>query len=136
MVTSAEDIVIKQKLYSYLVRQSDRDPSRLVLTFHDGEAKHFIIPDFGTEEHSKRLIKDRLEDTSNEVEHFLASFGCQFPVLPSSYSLQCLSGRSEGLRILEAQSVAPSVQLSGIRIRWLNTWLITRSSFAPHVTST
>ena len=36
----AEDIVIKQKLYSYLVRQSDRDPSRLVLTFHDGEAKH------------------------------------------------------------------------------------------------
>ena len=78
----AEDIVIKQKLNSYLVRQSDRDPSRLVLTFHDGEAKHFIIPDFGTEEHSKRLIKDRLEDTSNEVEHFLASFGCQFPVIP------------------------------------------------------
>ena len=78
----AEDIMIKQKLNSYLVRQSDRDPSRLVLTFHDGEAKHLIIPDFGTEEHSKRLIKDRLEDTSNEVEHFLASYGCQFPVIP------------------------------------------------------
>ena len=46
----AEDIVIKQKLYSYLVRQSDRDPSRLVLTFHDGEPKHVIIPDFGTKD--------------------------------------------------------------------------------------
>ena len=78
----AEDIVIKQKLNSYLVRQSDRDPSRLVLTFHDGEAKHFIIPDFGTEEHNKRLIKERLEDTSIEVEEFLASFGCHHPVVP------------------------------------------------------
>ena len=36
----AEDTVIKQSPNSYLVRQSDRDPSRLVLTFHDGEAKH------------------------------------------------------------------------------------------------
>ena len=80
----AEDTVIKQSPNSYLVRQSDRDLSRLILTFYDGEPKHVIIPDFGTDEHSRRRVNVRLEDTSNEVENFLAQFDCQLPVIPDS----------------------------------------------------
>ena len=80
----AENVIKRQEPNSYLVRQCDRDPSLLILSFSlvNGELKHIIIPDFGTEGFSRKLIKDRLEDTSHEVEKLLASFGCQNPVIP------------------------------------------------------
>ena len=43
------------------LRQSDRDPSRLVLTFHDGEPKHVIIPDFGTKDAEILALRAELE---------------------------------------------------------------------------
>ena len=56
----AEESLIKQN--SYLVRQCDRDPGQLILTVQNiSGPRHIIIPDFGTEEHSRRLIIDRLE---------------------------------------------------------------------------
>ena len=48
----------------------------------DGKINHIIIPDFNTEAFSRRLIKDRLEDTTDEVDKLLASFDCQHPVIP------------------------------------------------------
>ena len=84
----AEDILLKlnthMNISSYLVRQCDRDPSVLILSFTlvNGELKHIIIPDFGSEGFSRRLIKDRLEDTTCEVEKLLASHNCQNPVIP------------------------------------------------------
>ena len=54
---------------SYLERQCDRDPSLLILSFSTkrGEPKHVVIPDFGSDGFSRRLIKDRLDDTNHEV---------------------------------------------------------------------
>ena len=79
----AEDILIKQKTKSYLVRQCDRDPSKLILSFYrDGKNSHIVIPDFGTEGFSRRFVENRLEDTSHEVDKLLASFDCQHPVSP------------------------------------------------------
>ena len=79
----AEDILIKQKPKSYLVRQGDRDPSKLILSFYkDGKNSHIVIPDFEAEGFSRRLVKNRLEDTSHEVDKLLASFDCQHPVSP------------------------------------------------------
>ena len=79
----AEDILIKQKSKSYLVRQCDRDPSKLILVFNrDGKINHIIVPDFDTEGFSRRLIKNRLEDTTDEVDKLLVSFDCQHPVIP------------------------------------------------------
>ena len=78
----AEKSLIKQN--SYLVRQCDRDPGQLILTVQNVSGpRHIIIPDFGTEEHSRRLIIDRLEEASEKVEHFLFSFGCLHPTLAS-----------------------------------------------------
>ena len=78
----AEESLIKQN--SYLVRQCDRDPGQLILTYQNASGpRHVIIPDFGTEEHSRRLIVDRLEEASDKVEHFLSNFGCQHPVIPT-----------------------------------------------------
>ena len=79
----AEAIVIKQQSKSFLVRQCDRDPSKLILVFNrDDKITHIIIPDFGTENFSRRLIENRLEDTTDEVDKLLASFDCQHPVIP------------------------------------------------------
>ena len=80
----AEDIIKEQNPHSYLVRQCDRDPSLLILSFSTkrGEPKHVVIPDFGSDGFSRRLIKDRLEDTNQEVEKLLASYDCQNPVIP------------------------------------------------------
>ena len=79
----AESILIKQKPASYLVRQGDRDPSKLILSFYkDGRTKHIVIPDFGTEGCNRRLVKDRLEDTSYEVDKLLVSYDCRHPVVP------------------------------------------------------
>ena len=81
--SSAEDILIKQMSKSFLVRQCDRDPSKLILVVkRDGKITHIIVPDFGTEGFSRRLIKNRLEDTTDEVDKLLASFDCQHPVIP------------------------------------------------------
>ena len=78
----AESILIKQKPASYLVRQGDRDPSKLILSFYkDGRTKHIVIPDFGTEGCSRRLVKDRLEDTSYEVEKLFLSYNFRHPVV-------------------------------------------------------
>ena len=74
----AESILIKQKPASYLVRQGDRDPSKLILSFYkDGRTKHIVIPDFGTEGCNRRLVKDRLDDTSYEVDKLLVSYDCR-----------------------------------------------------------
>ena len=79
----AEESLIKQN--SYLVRQCDRDPGQLILSYqHDSRPRHVIIPDFGSEEeHSRRLVLDRLEEASDKVEHFLSNFGCKHPVIPT-----------------------------------------------------
>ena len=62
----ADSILIKQKPASYLVRQGDRDPSKLILSFYkDGRTKH-IVKD-----------KDRLEDPSYEVDKLLVSYDCR-----------------------------------------------------------
>ena len=81
----AEDILIKQKSKSFLVRQCDRDPSKLILSvYKNGKNTHIIIPDFGTEGCNRRLVKDRLEDTTNPVEKLLSSYDCLFPIRPDS----------------------------------------------------
>ena len=81
----AEESLIKQN--SYLVRQCDRDPGQLILSYqHDSRPRHVIIPDFGSEEeHSRRLVLDRLEEASDKVEHFLSNFGCKHPVIPNTH---------------------------------------------------
>ena len=74
--------MIKQKPSSYLVRQCDRDPSKLILSFYkDGKNKHIVIPNFETEGCSRRLVKDRLEDTSYEVEKLFLSYNFRHPVV-------------------------------------------------------
>ena len=61
----------------------DRDPSKLILSFYkDGRTKHIVIPDFETEGCNRRLVKDRLEDTSYEVDKLLVSYDCRHPVVP------------------------------------------------------
>ena len=76
----AEDILIKQNSKSFLVRQCDRDSSKLILSvYKDGKNTHIIIPDFGTEGYNRRHVKDRLEDTTDAVEKLLSSYDCLFP---------------------------------------------------------
>ena len=67
------------------MRRVKRDPGQLILTYQNTSGpRHVIIPVFGTEEHSRRLVIDRLEEASDKVEHFLSNFGCKHPVIPTS----------------------------------------------------
>ena len=74
------------KINSYLVRQCDRDPSLLVLSYSlsNGELKHIVIPDFGTEGYNRRLVQNRLEDNTSEVEKLITSYDCHKPVIPDT----------------------------------------------------
>ena len=82
--TWAESILIKKSPGCYLVRQSDKDPDQLLLSYVSPKGiKHVIVPEFGDSIFLKsKRIKKRLSDESIEVETFLKSFGCKDPVYP------------------------------------------------------
>ena len=78
----AENILIKRTPGSYIVRQSDRDPDELLLSYVSPRGiKHVIVPEFQDSVFIKsKRIKKRLNDESIGVEKFLKSFDCKDPV--------------------------------------------------------
>ena len=85
----AENILIKRNPGSYIVRQSDKDPDELLLSYvyvslkGIRQLKHVIVPEFQDSIFLKsKRIKKRLNDESIEVENFLKSFDCTDPVHP------------------------------------------------------
>ena len=82
----AENILNKRKPGSYLVRQSDLDPSLLLLSFVDvgHDIKHAIVPELRGASHYS--MKRKLDNDSDEVEKFLKSFGCKYPVISETES--------------------------------------------------
>ena len=78
----AENILIKRSPGSYIVRQSDKDPDELLLSYVSPRGiKHVIVPEFQDSVFIKsKRIKKRLNDESIGVEKFLKSFDCKDPV--------------------------------------------------------
>ena len=88
----AENMLIKCKAGSYISRQSDYDPDLLLLSYVANDikpcVKHVIVPEFHASISVKSAVfRRRLQDESEEVEKFLESFGCKFP-LPSDFESQ------------------------------------------------
>ena len=90
----AENILIKRNPGSYIVRQSDKDPDELLLSYVSvspkgiRQLKHVIVPEFQDSVFIKsKRIKKRLNDESIGVEKFLKSFDCKDPVQEPLFKL-------------------------------------------------
>ena len=84
----AENILIRKKPGTYLVRQSDLDPDLLLLSYVEKDIKHVIVPELHSAPifSKKTALQRKLEDESAEVQKLLESFGCKHPVTSDSES--------------------------------------------------